>query len=93
MEDHNPRDPDSVKAAYYADQVRPSPSPQLTKSFVNSKDRAIVPEQHDVVHSEAAILVKVPVAQAIRVGRKGTNVFRNWQIRLAKGVRTSFHLE
>ena len=93
MKDHNPQDPDPAKAAYYAERVHPSPSPQLTKSSVNSKDRVTVPVQHDAVHFEVAILVKVSVVQMIRVGRKETNVFRNRLIRLAKGVRTFFRLK
>jgi len=81
-----------VKSACQAELVRPSPSPQLTTSSVNSKDRVIVPVQNDVVHSEAAILVTVPVAEMIWVVRKETNVSRNRPTHPVKGVKTSFHL-
>ena len=55
-------------------------------------NRVTAPVQHDGAHSEVAIPVKVPVAQAIRMGRMGTNVSRNCSIQLVKGVKSSFHL-
>ena len=91
MKDQDPPAPDPVKSAYQVDLVHPSPSPQLTTSSVNSMDRVTVHVQHDGVHSEAAVLVKVPVAQATRVGRKETNVSRNWSIQLVKVAKTSCH--
>jgi len=88
MKVQDPQDLDSAKSAYQADPVHPSPSPQLTMSSVSSMDRATVPVQHGGVHSEAAVLVKVSVAQANRVGRKGTNVSRSWSVQLVRVVKT-----
>ena len=91
MKDQDPQNLDSVKSAYQVDLVHPSPSPQLTTSSVGSMDRVTVPVQHDGAHSEAAIPVKVPFAQATRVVQKGTNASRNSSVQLAKVVKTSCH--
>jgi len=77
MKDQGPQVPGSVKAVYYAGPDHPSQSPQLTRSSVGSKGQVTVPAQHDAVRSGVAILVKVPVAQAIHVGQKETSVSRN----------------
>lgn len=46
-------------------------------SSVGSNGRATVPAQHDAVRSGIAVLVKMPVAQAIQVDQKETNASQN----------------
>ena len=62
MKGQDLQDPDSTKAVYYVGLVHRSQSPRSRTSSASSTDQATVLAQHDAVHSEAAILVKVPVA-------------------------------
>ena len=77
MKDQDLQDSGYAKSVYQVEPIHPSQFPQLTTSSVDSQDRVAVPVQHGEAHSEVGILVKVPVAPAIRVGQKGTSVSRN----------------
>lgn len=66
-----------MKAVYYAGPVHPRQSPQLRRSSVGLEGQGTVAVQHDAVHSEVAILVKVFAAQTIQADLKETTVSEN----------------